>query len=133
MNDWIPAVVAGMAAIATIVVGAITGRSALAAQRLQVEQAAKAQADTTAATTRSDEGKLALSIALETRREHVITRGRLDAHESWREALVNEWLPDHEARDRLVERELARLDPNFTPPPWKPLPKLTRYVPPAED
>lgn len=132
MNDWIPALVAGVAAVATIIVAVVTGRSALAAQRLQVEQAAKAAADTTAATTRTDEGKLALSIALETRREHQITRGRLDSHEEWREALVNEWLPDHEERDRLVERELKRLDPNFNAPPWKPLPRLRRYVPPAE-
>lgn len=132
MNDWIPALVAGVAAVATIIVAVVTGRSALAAQRLQVEQAAKASAESTAATTRTDEGKLALSIALETRREHQITRGRLDSHEEWREALVNEWLPDHEERDRLVERELKRLDPNFNAPPWKPLPRLRRYVPPAE-
>lgn len=129
MNDWLPAVVAGVAAVATIVVAAITGRSALAAQKVQA-----ATALTTAqATGRTDEGRLALSIALETRREHRETRGRLDAHEEWREELVNRWLPEHEERDRAVERELARLDPTFVPPPWAPLPRLRRYVPPGEE
>lgn len=126
MNDWLPATVAGIAALATIVAAVITGRSALSAQRLQVEQARVANT----ASARTDEGRLALSIALETRLEHRETRGRLDAHEAWREELVNEWLPEHEARDRLVERELQRLDPTFTAPPWKPLPRLNRYVPP---
>lgn len=129
MNIWLPAIVALCSAAAAVLVAAITGRSAIAAQRLQAAQAAQAQT----ASARTDEGKLALSIALETRREHRETRGRLDAHEEWREDLVNVWLPEHEERDRLVERELTKVDPTFVPPPWKPLPRLKRYVPPPEE
>lgn len=116
MSDWIPAIVAVAAALSAIVVSAITGRSAQAAQRLQEEtkrEASAAQEETNA-------GTLALNIA---RR----TDARLNAHEAWREELVNEWLPAHEARDRAVERELAKLDPNYVPPPWQPLPRMNRF------
>lgn len=132
LTVWLPAIVAAVAALATVVAATITGRSAQEAQRIQAAQAQEAQRLQANAAAKSDEGKLALSIALETRREHQVTRGRLDAHEEWREALVNEWLPDHEDRDREVEREVQKLDPTFVPPPWKPLPRLKRYVPPGE-
>lgn len=133
MSEWLPAVAAIVAAAGAIIASVVTGRSALAAQRLQVEQAAKAAAAANATAAEDSAGKLALAIALATRAEHRETRGRLDAHEEWREELVNRWLPEHEERDRRVEREVQKLDPTFVPPPWAPLPRLKRYVPPPEN
>lgn len=122
-------VVALCSTAAIIVVAVVQGRTALATQRLQVAvntAAVQGQSET-------DAGKLALAIALATRAEHQETRGRLNAHEEWREELVNTWLPEHKARDLALEREVQKLDPSFVPPPWQPLPRLKRYVPPAAD
>lgn len=131
MSDWIPTAVAAISGVAAIIAAFITGNSAKDAQARQAETArvvAKGVEENNA-------GKLALEIAQETRKEQRDLRGRLEVTETWRQDMIGPggWVPRHEVRDRVVERELEKLDPTFAPPPWEPLPPLRRYVPDREN
>lgn len=131
MNVWVPTIVAAISALAAIVSVVVTGRSARDTQAIQAETAravARGQEEDNA-------GKLALDIAREIRRDQREIRGRLEVHEVWREDMIGHggWVPRHEVRDRMVDQELAKLDPTFVPPAWEPLPRLRPYVPPPEE
>ena len=112
-----------VALVSAVIAGVVTihnGRVALAAQRLQADvngKVAKADSDNNA-------GELALKMVND-------MRPRLEALETYHEDVSYWWTEEHLPRDRMVEREVARLDPEFQLPPQAPIPRLRRVKAPA--
>lgn len=111
---WDSVAALGTALIAALVT-VYNGRKAYLAQRLGITTSAKvqqAEADTGA-------GELALSMVKE-------MRPRLANLEQYHEAVGYWWNEEHYPRDRMLERELSRLDPGFQLPAAAPIPRLQR-------
>lgn len=115
MNDYWGWLVALVSAVLATVATVWNGRQALAAQRLQSEVNGKvAQADSD-----NNAGELALKMVTD-------MRPRLEALETYHEDVSYWWTEEHLPRDRMVEREVCRLDPKFQLPPPAPIPRLRR-------
>ena len=104
--------------VVAVIVAAITGRSAIIAERVRAataEKLAKADADQNAGNRALEEvGKLWT---------------RLDDLEAWRGDVTEGWLPQHLAHDRAVEAQLMRLNPDALIPTPPPFPRLRRRPP----
>jgi len=101
------------ALVIAIVVAAINGRSALAAQ--------KAQGETNLKIAKGEEENSAGQLALDYARQ---ISNRVSSLERWREETVEQWWPEHRRRDAAIEAELLKLDPQADIPPESPLPRL---------
>ena len=101
------------ALVVAIVVAAVNGRSALAAQKSQGETNLKIAKGAEQNTM----GQLALDYARQ-------ISERVSSLEEWREETVEQWWPEHRRRDQAIEAELLKLDPNAIIPPESPLPRL---------
>jgi hypothetical protein len=89
---------AGVAAM--IVVAFIGGKYGLAGQRQQ----ARTQAQASKIQARSQESRLALDMAIE-------TRDRLDILEDWEDVVVEWWNTEHRPRDEIRDRALLAANP----------------------
>jgi hypothetical protein len=101
------------ALVVAVIVAAVNGRSALAAQ--------KAQGETNLKIAKGDEENNAGRLALDYARQ---ISNRVSSLERWREETVEQWWPEHRARDAAIEAELLKLDPQASIPPESPLPRL---------
>lgn len=111
MNTSVALSVAAL--VVAVIVAAVNGRSALAAQRSQGEtnlKIAKGEEENSA-------GQLALDYA-----RQIATR--VTSLEAWREETVETWWPKHHARDEAIKAELLKLDPSAQIPADEPLPRL---------
>jgi hypothetical protein len=84
----------------------------------------KAQARQGDAQTDLSAGALALQIAQRADTQSQQQERRLNRLDRWRRSVIDEWWPQHDARDRALEQEVTRLDPSFTVLPRVPLPGL---------
>lgn len=69
-------------------------------------------------------GALALQIATRADAMSQQQEHRLNRLERWRRAVLDDWWPLHEVRDKAIEDEVHRLDPSFVVPPRGVLPPL---------
>jgi hypothetical protein len=96
--------------VAMIAVALIGGRFALAGQRQQ----ARTQEKVARVQTRSEESRMALDLAIE-------TRDRLDILEDWEDSVREWWNTEHRPRDEIRDRALLAASPDAL----KEIPPLT--------
>lgn len=109
---------AGVAAM--IIVAFIGGKYGLAGQRQQ----ARTQDRAARITSRTQESRLALDMAIE-------TRDRLDILEDWEDVVVEWWNTEHRPRDEIRDRALLVANPDALAniPPLTPMPRPKRRKP----
>lgn len=79
-------------------------------------------------TAEADLGAGALALRIANRAERRISR-----LEAWRREVSEDWWPVHDARDRAIEAEVRKLDPQFSVPPAPKMPVFQPYTDPDDD